>query len=448
MLRRKVYDELLRWKSDGAEKCLIVKGPRQVGKTFIVQEFGREEYRNMVYINFMQNPRLMTAFSDSLVVDDITLALDALMPDAEFIPKETLIFIDEIQECSRARTALKSFSLDGRYDVIASGSLLGIHYRNERDSPVPVGYEREIMMGALDFEEFLWAMGMKESVISGLKDRLSRGEPLGTALNDRFDEMFSKYMVVGGMPEAVRDFVDGNSYRRSWETNRLILSSYMDDIERYTEGANRNKTRACMESIPMQLSRSNKKFVYTDIDGDTRNGSRKYEGSLRWLIDAGVVLPCHNLVDLRTPLEVSANPSSFKVYMHDTGLLVSSFSFESVQDIIGGRQDLRMGAIVENRIASCISGSGRTPYYFEKKGRLEIGFVERLGKDVVAIEVKSGSNRNSPSLNNLEKNGYHADRRIKLEHDDVHVDGYGVEHFPLFAAGFLDSLVRNRSTVG
>ncbi len=439
MLKRKVYDRLLEWKADRDGKCLLLRGARQVGKTFIVEQFGTNEYESFIEINFMLDPRFKSVFEKTLDVSEITANISLFVPGSRLIPGRTLIFFDEIQECPRARTALKSFALDGRFDVIASGSLLGLHYKVQEDHPIPVGYEKEVVMNSLDFEEFLWAIGVDESFTAELRASIADRKPLGEARLSVFSSAFRKFMVIGGMPDAVMTFLRTNNYWETWEVNRSILSSYADDVERYVRGVDRNKTRACLTSIPAQLSKSNRKFMYADIDGDTKNGVRKYEGNLRWLIDTEIVVPCHNLNEPRAPLEGMTNITSFKVYMHDTGLLLASYDYSVLEMVMTGDNTLNAGAIMENSIAGCILRAGKVPYYFERRGRLEIDFVTYTSAGVTAIEVKSGFNHRVSSLDKLDGLGYRVDLKVKLEEGDIAYDG-NVLHLPLFAAAFLDSI--------
>lgn len=441
MLRRKILEDLRQWRKDKKRKCILLKGPRQVGKTFIVEEFGKE-YESFVKIDFTTNPGLKTIFDGDLDVDTIVKMISAHDRKARFIPGKTLIFFDEIQECPRARTSLKPFAIDGRYDVVASGSLLGIHFKNTEDAPVPVGYEREILMHSLDLEEFLWATGIDEAIIAEIRESVHEMRPLGPAMYSLIASRFRDYLVVGGMPNAVQEFVSEGTYSAAWNENRTVLRSCIDDIERYVTGPNRNKTKACFESIPRQLASTNRRFTYADLDPDDPNAARKYEGNLMWLRDAGIVTYCHRLNQPKAPLDANVDERLFKVYLHDIGMLTASYDYELVSRIVNGDRDAYIGAIMENCVSSCLVRQGRTPYYFERKSRLEVDFVTMIGPDVAAIEVKSGDNRTSLSLNRLESSGYHVDRLIKLENSDIGMTDDGVEHYPLFCAGFLDSMER------
>ncbi|MDO5862290.1 MAG: AAA family ATPase [Thermoplasmata archaeon] len=440
MLKRKVYDRLLEWKRRSDATCLLVRGPRQVGKTFIIEAFGKAEYDNYVYVNFIKFPRAKGAFSDDLDIDGIMAELSLRLRDVRYSPGNTLLFLDEIQECPLARTALKMFALDGRYDVIASGSLLGLHFKNAKNAPTPVGYEEIIEMRAMDFEEFLWAMGRDSKAVDYYRNAVRDRRPLGASAS-ALDDLFRDFTMVGGMPAVVEKFAGGCGYRRAWEMNQSILGTYMDDIDRYTSGKiERNKTRSCMRSVPEQLATPNRKFFYSKVDGDTKNGSRKFRNGVNWLIDAGMVLPCHRLTEPKAFLEENVDEDVFKVYMHDTGLLMSMYDFSAMELVFDEDADVKVGAVTENCVAACIDRAGKVPYYFEKKSKLEIDFVEYTKAGVAAIEVKSGENRTSKSLDALEENGYKAGARIKLEHGDIWTDDDGILHLPLWAAGFFSDI--------
>ena len=257
MLRRKVYDRLMEWKSRD-HKCLLVKGQRQVGKTFIIDKFGKDNYDHVIYLNFVEDIKARGIFDGNLDVDSILSGISIYYPDSRFILDKTLLIFDEVQDCPRARTSLKFFSIDGRYDVIATGSLLGVDVRRRGesvdDAPVPVGYEEHLTMYSLDFEEFLWANGLNEDSISYVRACISRKGPLGAAFMDRFWSLFKDYMIVGGMPEAVQVFVDSHNYREAGDIARSLIEAAKADINRYNSPVMANKIVSCLSSIPSQLS--------------------------------------------------------------------------------------------------------------------------------------------------------------------------------------------------
>ena len=319
MLKRKIYQELLEWKKKDNKMCLVIKGARQVGKTFIIDKFARENYENYIYMNFDENPGYKNIFNGDLDVDNIIKQISLRVQNASIVPNKTIIFLDEIQNCPNARTALKFLSLDKRFDVIASGSLLGINYKEV--SSFPVGYTEQIEMYSLDFEEFLWANGISEMSILDIKEYFDKKEVVPTAMHEKMMNLFKEYIVVGGMPRVVDDFVQNHNFANVLKIQRAIISYYEDDIAKYADGAEKTKARACFLSIPKHLSKDYKKFRYSLVVPS--GSSRKYGGSLMWLYDAGIINFCYNLEIPQLPLEGNAKREAFKVYMRDTGLLLA-----------------------------------------------------------------------------------------------------------------------------
>jgi len=353
------------------------------------------------------------------------------VPNADLVPGETLIFLDEIQDCPRARTALKFLAIDKRFDVIASGSMLGIKYK---DVPsYPVGHIDPLEMHSLDFEEFLWANGVKPGSIDDIRNYFEKHEPVPTAMHERMMELFKEYIVVGGMPRVVQDFVTNHNFANVLRIQKGIIEDYKDDIAKYAEGAEKTKARVCFESIPKHLSKDYKKFRYGLVEkGGT---ARKYGGSLEWLFDANVINVCHNLGAPELPLEGNAQSDTFKVYMRDTGLLMAMLEDGSQEDIIDGNLGIYKGAIYENIIADIFTKSGKKLYYFEKNHSLEIDFFIRRNKTATAVEVKSADNTKSKSLNSvLENEG--VKRGIRLSSKNVGA-AENIEIFPLYMAMFL-----------
>jgi len=434
MLKRKMTDILLDWKNDPQRKSLMVIGARQVGKTFTISDFGKENYRSYVYINFEETPSLQSIFSGNKNIDMIMQRMSVEFPDVDFIPKDTLIFLDEIQNCPDARVALKFFTMDGRYDVIASGSLLGVRYREV--SSYPVGYETTLDMHSLDFEEFLWARGIKAEMVDMVKGSLANKEPLDDYVLERFNAHHREYMIVGGMPEVVMTFNETNHFGKVLKAQRQIVNGYMDDATKYAKPSDKGRVRSTFRSIPVQLAKRNKKFVYSDVDGDVKGWSNVFGGSLSWLYDAGIIRYCFNLSELALPLAQNTRENSFKIYMRDTGLLMSMMEDGISSAILNEDVFVNEGAIVENVTADMLVKSGFELTYFERKGTLEIDFILNINGIVTAIEVKSGNNKQSKSLDSI-KDRYGVNRRIKLERTNVHVDEDDIEHYPLFASAFL-----------
>ncbi|MCL2498999.1 MAG: ATP-binding protein [Defluviitaleaceae bacterium] len=431
MLKRKIYDDLLRWKNREDKLCLLVKGARQVGKTFIIELFARENYKYRTIINFVRNPAYKAIFEGDLDAETLIKQISLRVPDAELVPGETLIFLDEIQDCAKARAALKFLTQDGRFDVIASGSMLGINYK---DVPsYPVGYVEYLDMHSLDLEEFLWANGVSPASVADIKGYYDIKKPVPIAMHERMMELFKEYIVVGGMPRAVSEFVTTHNFANVLKIQKGIIDDYTDDIARYAEGAEKAKARACFLSIPKHLAKDYKKFQYSIVE---RGGTaRKFGGSLMWLLDAGIINFCYNLSIPELPLEGNAKSDAFKVYMRDTGLLTAMLEDGSQADIIDGNLGIYKGAIYENIIADIFNKSGKKLYYFEQNGKWEIDFFIRKNKTATAIEVKSADNTKSKSMDAVMAT-YDVKHGIKLSTKNVG----GTNKFdslPLYMAMFL-----------
>ena len=436
MLRRKIADKLLSWRADPNRKPVILKGCRQCGKTFIAQHFARENYDNVVYINFFENPGAKDIFAGSLEVDQLVMMASAYLgPSAHFVPGETVIILDEIQECPQARTALKFFCIDGRYDVIGTGSLLGVAGYGKAPTSVPVGYETVIDMHPLDFEEFCWANGIAEPVIGILHGCLEAALPVQAALHSRMRTLMLEYAVVGGMPDAVQSFVSDRDMSKVLRIQRDIVRAYEDDMVKYASAADKPLIKQCFQSIPRQLAKENKKFQYSIVKkGST---AARFAGSLQWIEDAGITVHCRNLSITELPLDGNAIDDQFKVYMADTGLFVSMLEDGTQFDILNGNLFGYKGAIFENLIADIFSKMGRRLYYFRKDSGLELDFVIRYKGGCVPVEVKARDG-NAKSLKTVLKHPekYHVDSAIKLA--DLNVGRAGsVLTLPLYMAFLL-----------
>ena len=419
MLKRKIENELLDWKNTDNKKPLIIKGCRQCGKTFIVKEFAKKKYENVIYINFIESPEYASVFEGSLEVDNLVMLLSALVGDkAKLVPYKTVIIFDERQDCPEARTSLKFFKEDGRYDIIGTGSLLGVKGYGKTPRSIPVGSEKRIEMYPLDFEEFLWANGISEQIIDSLKKYLQEEKPVPQALHDRMWNLFLQYAVVGGMPEAVQRFVDTKDMSEVLSIQSDIVSSYKDDMIKYASKKDKPNIRECFESIPNQLSKENKKFQYSVVKkGATAS---KYEGSLQWIEDAGIVSRCYNLSITELPLKGNKIDNIFKVYMCDMGLFVSMLEPGTQYDILKGNLYGYKGAIFENLVADIFNKMGRELYYFHKDSGLEIDFIIKYKGESTLIEVKA-ENGNAKSVKTILKHEekYHVKNAIKLGHYNI-----------------------------
>jgi len=409
MLRRKVYNELLEWKnrrkSEQRKECLMVKGARQVGKSFIIREFGKSEYKTFIEINFIKNPEYKSIFDGSLSAVEIFKRLTATFSDVNFISGDTLIFLDEIQKCANARTAIKFLAEEFRFDVISSGSLLGLSYAQDDDDEVaepdsiPVGYEKNIIMYSLDFEEFLWANGMNRVAIAVLREYFENGDKIPDVINDKYENLFKEFMVVGGMPEVVADFIEHKDYNRITEIQNKILADYQDDISKHAKGAEKVKVRECYDAIPRQLSKELKKFQYSTVErGQT---SKKYGGSVKWLKDSCLVNACVNVAEPYISLIGNEKPEQFKLYYNDTGLLFAAYGSQTRLALLTGTlKGNTKGGVFENVIAECLIKRGYTLHYYHPDDTHELEFLIEKDGEVVPVEVKA-SNSASVTLNNF-----------------------------------------------
>ena len=407
MLKRKIYDDLIEWKNirrnEQIRKCLLIKGARQVGKSFIVKEFGKREYSSFLCIDFFRNPELKYVFEGDLTSEEILKRITASVRDFRLVPGDTLIFLDEIQRCGNARTAIKFLAEDMRFDVISSGSLMGLTYGEDDDKEVevpdsvPVGYESQITMYSLDFEEFLWAYGYNETAISVLRSYFEAGETVPESIHNKYESLFREYMVVGGMPEVVADFAVNKDFNRVERIQKDIIAEYRDDIAKHAKGKEKQYVRMCYDAVPKQLAKELKKFQYSSVEkGQTR---RKYGGSVQWLKDSEIVNACYNIREPYLPLMANAKEDQFKLYINDTGLLCCMYGYETklaiLNDTIRGNA---RGGIYENIISECLIKRGYTLYYYKPDSEHEIEFLIEKDGEVIPVEVKAGNNP-TPSLN-------------------------------------------------
>ena len=414
MLNRKIDAVLKNWKETLGHKPLIIKGCRQCGKTFSVRQFAQKNYAHEIYLNFYENKNYAAVFSGSLEIDHLTMLLSALLgPGAVFEAGKTVIIMDEIQECPEARTSLKFFATDGRYDVIGTGSLLGVSGYGRKPASIPVGYEQVEEMYPLDFEEFLWASGIEDSVIMYLRDCLEKEIPVADALHEKLRSLLLQYAVVGGMPAVVQTFIDTHQMNTVLRLQRGILSDYEDDMVKYADKKDKPHIRECFQSIPRQLSKENKKFQYSIVKkGST---AAKFAGSLQWIEDAGIIRRCYNLSLPELPLDGNSIQDIFKVYMVDNGLLIAMLEDGTQFDVLQGNLYGYKGAIFENLAADILTKMGRKLYYFHKDSGLEIDFVIRYKGQCTLLEVKASTGNTKSTktiLNHPEK--YHVGCAIKV----------------------------------
>lgn len=443
MLRRKLYDELLAWKAKSERKPLVIKGLRQTGKTYIVKKFAKENYENNIYLDFRKYRELRSVFDHSFVVNDLISQITANIPGSKAVPHKTLLIFDEVQDCPNARSSLKYFHEDGRYDVICTGSLLGIKgYSQKADNSIPVGYEETLCMKPLDFEEFLWANGVDESVIASLIDCLNGEKEVLPAIHARLSELFRKYICVGGMPEVVQGFVKTGDMNAVLRLQRNILESYKDDFGRHLKSDNslyvdERELAAILtvfSSIPSQLAKENKKFQFSKLRGNGKNDG--FKRAIEWLEDAGVISRCHNLSTPELPLEGNKIDDVFKIYMQDSGLFVSMLEDGTQSDILNGNLLIYKGAIYENIVADAFSKMGRKLYYFHKDSGLEIDFVTRYKGECTLVEVKASGNGKAKSLSTVlgDRDRYKVRSAIKIRDGNVQRTGdvLCIPHYMVF----------------
>lgn len=442
MLKRKIEIYLAEWKEAKDRKPLVIKGIRQCGKTYIVQKFAKENYDSVVYMNFILEPDKKSAFTGNIDVDTIILNLSALIPGSRFINGKTCIILDEIQECKEARTALKSFHIDGRFDVIATGSLLGVKgygkskKKNEEEGQdsVPVGYETVIDMYPLDFEEFLWASGINDAVIGSVKSCFENETAVPDGIHKAMMELLYRYVIVGGLPEVVNCFLETKNIELIYKVQRNLIAEYEEDMVKYADDADKPHIRECFESIPTQLAKENKKFQYSVVKKGGR--ASQYMGSIQWLEDTGIVQRCYNTSITELPLDGNAIKDCFKVYTTDIGILMAMLNYGTQIDILKGNLLGYKGAIFENLMADFLCKSGQKLYYFHKESGLELDFLVRFKEECVILEVKAKAGKAKSMITVLKnKDVYHMNNAIKLGQYNVGREG-DILTIPLYM-GFL-----------
>ncbi|MBO4390914.1 MAG: ATP-binding protein [Lachnospiraceae bacterium] len=445
MLKRDIWDDLVAWK-DREHRPLIIRGLRQIGKTFIVREFGKQYYKNTVYIDLRANQSVHSAFDGDFSVDRMVMSISASMPSARFIPGETLIIFDEIQDCPNARSSLKYWSLDGRYDVMATGSFLGVKgFRKPYTRGVPVGYEEQVTMYPLSFREFVRNTGINDDILEYVGRSLKEHTVVDKTIHESLRALYYQYLIVGGMPEAVNEFFDKHDLNSVRDIQRRILSSIQDDFGRYKDDNGKDKinetlklrANACLSSLPAQLSKEYKKFQYSQVE--VKGHSPEKAEGLQYLEDVGLVIKAYNTTELSYPLEGVKKPSEFKAYFIDTGLLVSQMSDDVPARILSGDISSYKGAIAENMVASAFAVNGRELFYFHaSSGSPELDFLYEKNGEVVIVECKATNTKNTSMrhvISNPKKYGIHPAEKYA----DTNVgSGEGFYTYPLYAIGFMD----------
>lgn len=439
MLKRKIDKYLTDWKNRSDRKPLIIKGARQIGKTRSVEWFASQNYASVIEINFIEQKKYREIFNDGFEVDAILKNISLLNPELKFIPGNTIFFFDELQACPNCATSLKFFKLDGRFDVICSGSLMGISY-NEIESN-SVGYKEDYEMHSMDFEEFLWAMGYNDEFTADLLSHMLDVRPLSELQMDTLMSLFRDYVIIGGMPEVVSTYVRNKNFSGTLDIQRQLLKDYEEDITKYVEGLDKAKVKAVYNHISTFLAKENKRFQITKIARNARN--RDYMGCVEWLADAGVVNVCYCLNQPELPLKGNYDPKMYKIYFKDTGLLIASLDEEAQEDLRANRNlGTYKGAIYENIVGDMLVKQGyRLFYYHSDRPALEMDFFIRDADSLIPVEVKANDGATA-SLNRLLNDDKYNDVKygIKLGYRNIGFNGKFYT-FPYFLTFLLRRFV-------
>lgn len=422
LLKRKVDAYLTSWKSNPDRKPLIIKGARQIGKTRSIEWFASQNYKSVIQINFVEQTKYRSIFNDGFEVDSILKNISLLNPAFKFIPGETIFFFDELQACPNCATSLKFFKLDGRFDVICSGSLMGISYKEIESNSV--GYKEDYEMYSMDFEEFLWAKGYSDDFVEGLYSHMIELKPFSELQMDTLMELFRDYVIIGGMPEVVATYIRNKNFSGTLGIQQQLLKDYEEDITKYVEGLDKAKVKAVYNHISTFLAKENKRFQITKIGKNARN--RDYIGCVEWLADAGVINICYCMNFPELPLKGNYDPKLYKIYFKDTGLLIASLDEEAQEDLRANKNlGTYKGAIYENIVGDMLVKQGYRLYYYNSdKPALEMDFFIRDTDSLVPVEVKATDGA-TVSLNNLLKDNKYPDVKygIKLGYKNIGFNG-------------------------
>ncbi len=435
MLKRKLTAKLIEWKNNNHKKSLVVQGARQIGKTFIIHEFALNNYKETIEINFKEMPSLKEVFEGDLNVDNMIMSLRFRFPEKKFEEGNTIIFLDEIQECPEAITSLKFWTIDKRYDVIASGSLLGIDYN--RPSSYPVGYVDFLKMTGLDFEEYLWAVGIQEDMIQMLRDYLKKKKAIPDSINSQIMNYFRQYIAIGGMPEAVQRYIETKDFREVDKVQRSLLQGYQFDIAHYATAEEKIKAEKCFLSLSKQLlDKENHKFQYKEIEHGAR--AQKYYSSLDWLIRADIIQMCKRVTDIKFDLEDYAKDDFFRAYTTDLSLLIAMKDFALKQTIIENTLTANTkGGIYECAIADALYKNGYKLYFYKNDStKKEIDFLIQKDGIIIPIEIKSGNNKAKSLISVMNK-----DKNIPISYKfidgNIGLSDDNILTLPLYMASFI-----------
>ncbi|MBQ3677342.1 MAG: ATP-binding protein [Bacteroidales bacterium] len=441
-MKRKIDTYLLEWRKNPNRLPLIVRGARQVGKTYSIRQFGKN-YQSFIEINFVTNPEYKRVFANGFSTKDIELQISLINPGFKFIAHDTLIFFDEVQEYPDCTTSLKSFKEDGRYDVICSGSMMGLNYKEI--TSISVGYKTDVTMYSLDFEEFLWAMGYGEEHIENMFQHLVDVSPFSSIEMDVLNEKFLEYITVGGMPAIVNDYMKSGNFGNTLTLQRQLLLDYEEDITKYAHGIDKAKIKNVYRNIPVFLAKDNKKFQISKVAAHAR--SRDYIGCVEWLSDAGIIHICYCMAFPELPLKGNYDETKYKIYFHDNGLLMASLDEYSLEDLRKNKNlGVYKGAIYENVVAEALIKSGYPTYYFKKdNSQLEMDFFVRDMRSLIPVEVKA-KDAATVSLNTLITSDSYPDIQygIKLCRKNIGFNGKFYT-FPYFTTFLLKRWITERS---
>ena len=440
--RRKIDDYLKKWKDDPSHKPLIVKGARQIGKTESLLHFAKSNYENVVYINFALEKKFINILADGYDVGSVIKNITLADPSKKFIPDKTIILFDEIQENPDIATTLKSFKIDAGYDVICSGSMLGINYKKIHSNSV--GAKTDYEMHSMDFEEFLWAKGYSQEQIDSILQHMLDNKPFNENESSVFKSLFLDYCVLGGMPEVVKIYIETGTFSGTLDVQEQIRLDYEEDVRKYAEGIDQAKIIRVYRSIPAQLAKENKKFQFNKVEKNAR--SREYTGCIEWLKDAGVIVVCNCLQFPELPLKGNIEENKYKIYYPDTGLLVSALDEEAQDDLrINKNLGVYKGALYENFVAEAFVKQGLGLFYYKKaNSSLEEDFFVRTQNDLIPVEVKSGNNQ-SKSLAELIENRTYSDISYGIKLGNFNVGhANDIYTFPYFCAFKLKEYLKEK----
>ena len=440
-LKRKIDSYLINWKKDVDRKPLIVKGARQVGKTESIRRFAEENYKSVIYINFVEEPKYKLITEDGYKTDDIIRNISRMDPSKKFEAGETILVFDEIQEFPEIATSLKFFKLDDRFDVICSGSLLGIQYK--RIESHSVGYKTDYNMMSMDFEEFLWAKGYDDSNKQNMLEHMKTEKPFNEAEMRVYSSLFLDYCILGGMPAVVREYIEKGTFEGTLDIQRQLLNDYREDIRKYADGMDQTRILNVFEQIPMQLAKDNKKFQISKVAKGAR--FKDYRGCIEWLKDAGIVNICYCMNFPELPLKGSYDEKKYKLYFFDTGIFVAMLDEEAQEDLRANKNlSVYKGALYENIVGEALIKNGYGLYYYKKDDSyLEEDFFVRTKDYLVPVEVKS-TNGTAKSLRTLIKSNSYQDIKYGIKFISGNI-GYSdnIYTFPYFCAFLLKEYLQD-----